>query len=119
MDGTKRIGVVGPCAAGKTTLIEELLKRGYDAKQIAQEHSYVQDMWLRISNPDVLIFLDVSYPNSMRRKKINWTEREFEIQQTRLTHAQNNADLYINTDRLTPQQVLSNVLEILKKLSID
>ncbi len=114
-----RIGVVGPCAAGKTTLIEGLITRGYDAKQIAQEHSYVQDMWLRITNPDVLIFLDVSYSNSIRRKNLNWTEREYKRQQTRLTHAQNNADLYINTDRLTPQQVLSNVLEILNKLTID
>jgi len=116
MHRTIRIGVVGPCAAGKTTLIEELLNQGYDAKQIAQEHSYVQDMWLRISNPDFLIFLDVSYANSKKRKKLNWTEREFEIQNARLSHAQNHANLYINTDGITPQQVLAKVLEVLKNI---
>jgi thymidylate kinase len=108
------IGIVGPCAAGKTTLIEELLKQGYDAKQIAQEHSYVQDMWLRITNPDVLIFLDVSFANSLKRKNLNWNEKEFDKQKARLSHAQNHADLYINTDGKTPEQVLSNVLDILK-----
>jgi dephospho-CoA kinase len=36
-----RIGVVGPCAAGKTTLVAALKNRGYEVHHIAQEHSYV------------------------------------------------------------------------------
>ena len=109
------IGVVGPCAAGKTTLIKGLRKRGYAAKQIAQEHSYVQDMWIRIANPDMLIFLDVTYSNSLKRKNLNWSQMEFEKQYARLLHARKHADLYINTDGLSPKQVLSTVLDELKQ----
>jgi len=29
-----------------------------------QEHSYVKDMWLRLTNPDVLVFLDASYTST-------------------------------------------------------
>lgn len=113
------IGVVGPCAAGKTSLINELRKRGYAAKQIAQEHSYVQDMWLRITNPDILIFLDVTYSNTLKRKNLNWSQMEFEKQYARLLHARKHADLYINTDGITPQQVLSTVLGELKEQTLD
>ena len=108
-----KIGVVGPCAAGKTTLINQLLDKGYDAKQIAQEHSYVQDMWRRIGNPDILIFLDVYYPNTLSRKNLSWTNNEVEKQKARLKHALENANIHINTDDLTPEQVLSQVLESL------
>ena len=113
------IGVVGPCAAGKTTLIKGLQKRGYAAKQIAQEHSYVQDMWLKIANPDMLIFLDVTYTHTLKRKNLNWSQMEFEKQYARLLHARKHADLYINTDGLTPQQVLSTVLYELKHQTLD
>ena len=57
MDSPK-IGVVGPCAAGKTTLIAGLRNHGYTAKHIAQEHSYVPAMWQLLTNPDILIYLD-------------------------------------------------------------
>ncbi len=56
------IGVVGPCAAGKTTLVSGLRQAGYEVRHIAQEHSYVADMWKRLTNPDILIYLHVSYP---------------------------------------------------------
>jgi adenylate kinase family enzyme len=51
------VGVVGPCGSGKSTLIAALEAQGYPCRHIAQEHSYVKDMWKRITNPDVLIFL--------------------------------------------------------------
>ena len=108
-----RIGVVGPCAAGKTTLIAGLKERGYEARHIAQEHSYVADMWKRLTNPDVLIYLDVSYPLTLIRRNIDWTEDEYQEQVKRLRHARLYADLYINTDNLVPQQVLQRVLSYL------
>jgi len=40
-----KIMIVGPCAAGKTTLEANLTKLGYDARAVAQEHSEVQTMW--------------------------------------------------------------------------
>jgi GTPase SAR1 family protein len=108
-----KLGIVGPCAAGKTTLIAGLKSRGFDARHIAQEHSYVADMWKRLTNPDVLIFLDVSYPHTLRRRRLTWTVDEYQQQVYRLRHARENADFYLDTDDLSPQEVISQVLEYL------
>lgn len=112
-----KIGVVGPCAGGKTTLIQALKQYGFDGKHIAQEHSYVKDMWQRISKPDVLIYLDVSYPISKNRRDMNWSQKEFDLQVVRLEHARINANIYIDTDELNPDQVLQRVLAYLRQLS--
>jgi len=106
-----RIGIVGPCAAGKTTLINGLKQHGIEARPIAQEHSYVADMWQRISRPDVLIYLDVSFPVSQKRRKMDWNQQEHQEQIHRLRHARKHAHIYINTDPLTPSQVLDQVLQ--------
>jgi hypothetical protein len=112
-----RIGVVGPCSAGKSTLIANLRGvPGVELRHIAQEHSYVQNMWQRISRPDWLIFLDVSYPVTLERKNLNWTEAEYQEQQRRLAHARDHAHLYILTDHLAPREVLEQVLAFLDGL---
>jgi ribose 1,5-bisphosphokinase PhnN len=36
------ISVVGPCGAGKTTLVSGLRARGINSRQTSQEHSYVR-----------------------------------------------------------------------------
>lgn len=105
------IGLVGPCAAGKSTISAALKAQGYEVRHIAQEHSYVQYMWLRITNPDILVFLDVSYTNTLARRNLNWTEREYNIQLNRLAHARENADIYINTNDLTSAQVIEQILK--------
>lgn len=105
-----KIGVVGPCAAGKSTLVKGLENRGYQVRHIAQEHSYVPDMWQKISDPDILIYLDVSFQVSTARRTLNWTEAEYNTQIDRLSHARRHADLYIHTDTLTADQVLRKVL---------
>lgn len=107
------IGVVGPCAAGKTTLIAGLRALGYRAKHIAQEHSYVPAMWQKLTNPDILIYLNVSYPQSLHRRKLDWTLAEYETQLQRLSHARQHADLEIETDNLTPEQVLAIALDFI------
>lgn len=107
------IGVVGPCASGKTTLIANLKEFGINARHIAQEHSYVLTMWKQITDPDLLIFLDASYPDTKKRRNLNWTLEEYQEQQRRLYHARQNADLYLLTDDLTPEAVFSKVLEFL------
>jgi len=107
------IGIVGPCGAGKTTLAEGLRSRGFRARAVVQEHSYVQDMWLRITKPDVLIFLQASCQVGGKRRRLNWTESEWEEQQTRLKHAYEHADLVVNTDPLGISEVLDLVLGFL------
>jgi len=108
------IGIVGPCGAGKSTLIEGLDALGYKTRHIAQEHSYVRTMWQRITNPDVLIFLQVSFAVSLERRPMNWNEAEYEEQQRRLSHALEHADLVLDTDQLSIQEVLERVINFLK-----
>jgi len=107
------LGIVGPCASGKTTLVAFLRALDYQVRHIAQEHSYVPDMWKRIGNPDLLIYLDVSYEVSIQRTPTSWEREIFNKQVERLKHARDNADLYIDTNDLTSQQVLDIVLEYL------
>ena len=108
-----KIGVVGPCGSGKTTLKNGLEQYGISIRQIAQEHSYVPNMWKRISNPDVLIFLEVSYAVTLQRKPFHWEEKEYQEQLHRLRHADAHADLHIDTDALTPEEVLQIVLDFI------
>jgi cytidylate kinase len=110
------VGVVGVCASGKSTLIAQMEAQGFRMKHIAQEHSYVKDMWKRITNPDVLIFLDVSYPLTLQRRKLDWSEADWAEQQRRLAHAREHADLYIDTNSLSAEQVLETVISFLKEL---
>jgi deoxyadenosine/deoxycytidine kinase len=109
------IGVVGPCGSGKSTLIRGLEQRGYTCRHIAQEHSYVKDMWQRITHPDLLIFLQASFSVSTMRRRLNWREQDYDEQQRRLSHANQHADIIIDTDPLTPQQVLEKALAFLKE----
>ena len=108
------IGIVGPCGAGKSTLASGLLSNGYSVKHIAQEHSYVPDMWERITNPDYLVYLDVSYSQTVIRRKLNWTIDEYQIQVGRLKHARDHSDFLIYTDPLSPQEVLNIVIEYIR-----
>jgi deoxyadenosine/deoxycytidine kinase len=112
-DSPLLIGVVGPCGSGKSTLIAGLEKHGYRCRHIAQEHSYVKQMWQVITNPDVLIYLQCSFENSTARRKLNWVPADHEEQLRRLSHARDHAQLIIDTDSLTPEGVLTQALNYL------
>ncbi len=109
-----RVGVVGPCGSGKSTLVAGLEQAGYTCRHIAQEHSYVQYMWQRIAAPDVLIFLEASFPVCTERRRLNWTEADFQEQLRRLAHARQHADLVIDTDHLGVPQVLAVAVAFLR-----
>ena len=110
----KVVDVVGPCCAGKSTLIRVLTALGYPAKHIAQEHSFAPRMWQVIGQPDVLVFLDVSYPVAQQRRWMNWQPKDLDEQQRRLRDAREHCDLYLPTDALTAEQVRQEVLEFLQ-----
>ena len=110
------IGIVGPCSAGKTTLIQGLNAHGFKARHIAQEHSFVAEMWQLASHPDILIFLDVSFKVSQQRRPLDWQMIDFEEEQRRLTHARQHADLIIDTDHLSTGEVLERSLAFLIKI---
>lgn len=107
------IGLVGPCKSGKTVLKRGLVSHEYQVKHIAQEHSYVPDMWKKIAQPDILIYLDVSYQTTLDRSSLSWSLEEYEEQLRRLTHAQEHADLIIETDGKTPDEILRIVMDYL------
>ena len=79
----------------------------------------MQTMWQRINPPTWLVFLDVSYPVSLQRKNLNWTVEEYEEQQRRLAHARQNADFYLMTDGMTPEEVAGAVADFLHRLGVE
>ncbi len=107
------IGIVGPCKSGKTTLCNGLKKLSWDAKGIAQEHSSSQIMWKKITNPDILIYLDVDYENTLKRSDLKWKPKELDEQKDRLQNSLDNADLIINTSGLSIPEVLNEAISFL------
>jgi deoxyadenosine/deoxycytidine kinase len=115
MSSSFKVGVVGTCGAGKSTLIRNLQAAGIDARHIAQEHSYVPYMWQRITHPDVLIYLSVSFQEATRRRFLNWSESDYQEQLRRLSHAFEHADLVVETDGVSPEEIARQVLAYLGK----
>ncbi len=112
-----RIAVVGACASGKSTLVDALRRAGYEARHVAQEHSYVPSMWQRITRPDVLIYLDVDYDTILaRRPNFNFQPADLDQQNFRLTHARENCDLYLDTTGLTTAEVRDKSLDFLREV---
>jgi adenylate kinase family enzyme len=112
------IGIVGPCKSGKTTLKRKLAAHGLNVRHIAQEHSFVQDMWKQLVNPDVLIYLAVSYEATLNRSSLGWNQADYQEQLRRLSHAREHADLIIETDEFTPEQISQQVLDFLEERDI-
>jgi hypothetical protein len=111
------IAVVGVCASGKSTLVRGLQARGWNARHVVQEHSYVPDMWQRITQPDLLIYLDASVEIiRQRRRDPEMPAWLIEAERHRLRHALESCDLYIQTGALSPDQVLERALDFLGKI---
>jgi hypothetical protein len=109
-----RVAIVGPCSAGKSTLSPALKEAGYETRQPAQEHSFAPNMWRRLSKPDILIYLDLSYEQARaRRPHIDGGPERLEGQHRRLAHAREHCDYYLDTSDLTPQEVRETVLGFL------
>ena len=101
----RKIVVVGPCAAGKSTLVSTLQALGYDARVAAQEHSAIPTLWQH-SHPDVLIALDVDIAAVRERRGGQWPEWLHDLQVRRLVAAACAADLSIDTTGLRPETVV-------------
>jgi deoxyadenosine/deoxycytidine kinase len=111
-----KIGIVGPCAAGKTTLEHNLVPLSYDAHAIAQEHSQAQTMWQQIGKPEILIYLDASLATICARLNVNWEQSYLDEQNRRLAHARVHADFALVTDDLSREQVAARVIEYVKSI---
>lgn len=113
-----RIAVVGVCASGKSALVSRLRELGYDARSCAQEHSFVPDMWQRISRPQVLIYLDASVQQTLARRPLCNAERVLCQERRRLAHARKHCHIYLCTDGLSEIEVLDTVLSRLRTLDL-
>jgi hypothetical protein len=111
---SRRIVVVGPCAAGKSTLVAALRALGYDARVSGQEHSAIPNLWQH-SHPDVLIALDVDIAAVRDRRGVEWPEWLHNLQVQRLDVATKAADLTIDTTGLRVQVVVDRVVAFLEK----
>lgn len=111
-----RVTVVGVSAAGKSTLVRGLLRAGYDARHCAQEHSYVPDMWRRLSRPEFLVYVDASLQVVRRRRSFAQGQPRLREERRRLAHARRHGHIYVHTDALTAVEVLERVLDALAHL---
>ncbi|MCA9878153.1 MAG: hypothetical protein KC442_10235 [Thermomicrobiales bacterium] len=109
----RRVVIVGPCASGKSTLVEALRACGYDAQVSAQEHSAVPELWKR-GEPDVLIALVASIEAVRERRDESWPGWLHDVQAARLANAQDAADLVIDTSGLDASEVVARALAFLK-----
>jgi len=113
------IHIVGVCGSGKSTLARQLQARGYQARQISQEHSGVPDLWRWKRTPDALIYLDASGEEIRRRyPALNMTDEYLDMERERLAHARAHADCYILTDGMTPEQVAASALACLEEMGL-
>jgi nicotinamide riboside kinase len=114
-----RVIVVGPDAAGKSTLVERLQALGYNARSCAQDHSYVPDMWRRVSRADYLVYLDAELETIAQRRAIDWGQEWLDVLHARLAHARVHCDIYLPTDGLTPSEVSERVQAALSAAGIE
>ncbi|HHV79841.1 MAG TPA: hypothetical protein GXX40_09595 [Firmicutes bacterium] len=110
-----RIEIVGVCASGKSTLILLLTQLGYAAYGVAQEHSCVPWLWL-LSKPDILVVLDCEYATARQRRAIAWGPERLRAERERLAHALGHCDLYIRTDKMSPEDVVRAVVDTIRRL---
>lgn len=115
-ESARVIAIVGPCGSGKSTLVEGLAQTGIHARQIAQEHSYVADMWQIVTEPEILIYLEASFEACTERKGFSWSQADYGRQVKRLNHARRNCDVFCDTTDLDQDSVLESILEQLRPL---
>lgn len=110
--GPPRVAVIGPCGAGKSTLVNALRDAGVDAHVTAQEHSMIPDLWSR-KHPDLLLYLDVDFETVRARRGGSWLPAIHAAQIERLASARKQADLELSTVVLTADETALRALELI------
>lgn len=105
---------MGPCASGKSTLVNRLKELGVDAYNVAQEHSGIKQLWKK-KCPDLLVMLDATLPVINSRRSVPWGEERLVLQRERLRDARANADLFILTDPFSREEVAQLVMEHIRR----
>lgn len=108
-----RVSIVGPCAAGKSTLVARLQARGVDAYACAQEHSGVPYLW-QLAWPDLLLFLDANRKAIAARRGMTWPASLDDAQRRRLAPARMRADAYLDTSDLALDEVVERAMRLIE-----
>ncbi|MBE6098378.1 hypothetical protein [Schwartzia succinivorans] len=108
-----RIAVVGVCASGKTTLVKGLKDAGYDAYNVAQEHSGIHNFWNK-HHPDILVMIDATLPAIKKRRLVYWDQERLDVQHKRLADAKAHANLFIQTDAYNADEVREQVIDYIE-----
>lgn len=103
------IVVVGPCAAGKSTLVRYLARVGVPARAIAQEHSVVPTLFLRYPGAG-LVYLTADWMVLRRRRPQSGGWAQYAEEMRVLQTARAAAELVVHTDSRTPAAVAALVL---------
>lgn len=107
--------VVGPCAAGKSTLAAGLRRLGFRAMVSGQEHSDIPTLWQR-ADPDVVVALDVDLATIRRRRDDEgWPAWLYALQRERLLQAERAAAIQIDTTTNDADGVLAAVAAFLEE----
>jgi adenylate kinase len=107
-----RIAVVGVCGSGKTTIVEQLRRMGYDAYVVSQEHSIIRDLWNH-REPAALVFLEARLETVRARRDKEWPRWIYELQQDRLADARAHATVTIETDGRSIEETVDVIADAL------
>ncbi len=110
--------VAGPCGSGKSTLVETLHAAGFSARAVAQEHSVIHDLWMHRGKPLALVVLEASPPVITERRGTDFPAWLHEEQMERLTSAREHADIIVDTDTRSAEDVSSVVIDFLHDMGL-
>lgn len=110
----ERIAVAGVCGSGKTTIVDRLRQRGFDAYVVSQEHSIIRDLW-KHQDPSALVFLDIRLETVRTRRSNDWPSWMYDLQQDRLADARAHATVTIETDNYSIEETVDLILQVLKQ----
>ncbi len=115
---TDEVVVAGPCGSGKSTLVERLTAAGINARAVAQEHSVIHELWKHGGTPLALVVLEATSPIITRRRGADFPEWLHHEQMERLKSARDHADLIVDTDERTAEDVEKVVMDFLQEMGI-
>lgn len=110
--------IAGPCGSGKSTLVNTLTTAGFSARAVAQEHSVIHELWQHGGKPLALIVLEASPPVITQRRGTDFPAWLHHEQMERLASAREHADLIVDTDRRSAQEVGTIVVDFLHDMGL-
>jgi ABC-type cobalamin/Fe3+-siderophores transport system ATPase subunit len=109
--------VVGPCAAGKTTLVGGLRALGVEARAVAQEHSAVSRLYRQHARDGtVFVYLTADYRVLRARRPLSGGRPQYQAEWERLSDARAAAHLLVHTDGVPIATVRDRVYAFLASL---